>query len=74
MVIVIVEVLLVGSKSPAAISVRISTGERYYFGTAAPVSTKASSLRGRVEGLASMLKLVGLVPALFAEQLSSFFA
>ena len=39
-----------GSKPPAAVSVRISTGERHGFGAAAPLSTMASSLQGRAGG------------------------
>ena len=77
MAIVAVEVLLVGSKPPAAVGVRISKGERHDFGTTAQLSTKTSSLQGRAGGSAFTPKLVELVgPAgtLFAEQLSSCFA
>ena len=50
MILVAVEALPVGSKPPAAVSVRISTGENHGFGTAAPLSTKTSSLRVRAGG------------------------
>ena len=40
---VAVEVLPVGSKSPAAVGEPISKGERHDLGTAAPLSTRASS-------------------------------
>ena len=50
-VLVAVEALPAGSKSLAAVSGRISAGERHDFGTAAPLSTRASSLeQGRVGG------------------------
>ena len=45
---VAVVVLPVGSKPPAAVVERISKGERYDFGAAAPFSTEASSLQERV--------------------------
>ena len=70
MIIVAEEVLPVGSKPPAAISVRISTGERHDFGAVVPMSTKTSSLRGRAGDSAFIPKLVELVgPAwtLFAD-------
>ena len=60
MVIVIVEVLAVESKPPADVSVRISKCERHDFGTAAPISIKTSSLRGRAGGSAFMPKQVEL--------------
>ena len=77
MILIAVKALPAGSTSPAAISVRISTGERQGFGAAAPLSTKMSSLRGRVGGSAFMPKLVELVGptwTLFAEQLPPCFA
>ena len=40
---VAVEVLPVGSKSPAAVGEPISKAERHDLGTAAPISTRASS-------------------------------
>ena len=60
MVIVAVEALPVGSKPPAAVSVRISTGEKHVFGAPAPLSTRVSSLeQGRVVGpMKSSPKLV----------------
>ena len=56
MVLITVEAVRKGSKPPAAVSVRISTGERQSFGASAPVSTRTSSLRGRAEGSLVMLK------------------
>ena len=47
-----------GSKSPAAVGVRNSNGERYDFGAAAPFSTKTLSLQGRAGGSAFKPKLV----------------
>ena len=44
MVSIAVETVPAGSKPPAAVSVRISTGERHGFGTTAPLSTRTSSL------------------------------
>ena len=38
-----VEAVPVGSKPPAAVGVRISTGERHGFGASAPFSTRALS-------------------------------
>ena len=52
---------MAGSKPPAAVSVRVSKGERYRFGAAAPLSAKTSSQRGRAGGSAFMPKLVELV-------------
>ena len=43
MVLIAVEVVPARSKPPAAVSVRISTGERRDFGAAAPLSTKVTS-------------------------------
>ena len=77
MAIIAVEAVPAGSKPPAAVGVRISTGERGRFGAAAPLSTKTSSLRVRAIGLDFMPKLVKLVgPAwtLFEEQISPCFA
>ena len=79
MVLVAAEAVPAGSKSPAAVGVRISKGERHGFGAAAPLSTRASSLeQGRAGGpVKSPPKLVQLVrPAwtLFEEQLSPCFA
>ena len=53
-----VEAVQAVSKSPAAVSVRISTGERQGFRAAALLSTRASSLKGRAGGSAFMPKLV----------------
>ena len=44
MVTIAVEAVPAGSKPPGAVSVRISMGERHGFGSAAPLSTRASSL------------------------------
>ena len=66
-----------GDKSPAAVGVRISKGERHDFGAGALFLTKMSSLQGKAGGSAFTPKLVELVgPAwiLFAEQLSPCFA
>ena len=77
MIIVVVEILPVGSKPPVVVVVRISKGERHGFGAAAPLLTKTPSLQGRAGGSAFTPKLIELFgPAwtLFAEQLSPFFA
>ena len=69
-VLVAVEVLTVGSKPPAAVGVRISKGERHYFGAVAPFSTKPSSLKGRAGGSTFTPKVVELFGpswTLFAE-------
>ena len=50
MVLVAVEAVSAGSRPPAAVSVRISTGERHGFGASAPLLTMASSLQGRAGG------------------------
>ena len=60
MIFVAVEVLPVGSKSPAAVGERISKDGRHDLGAAAPSSTKTSSLLGRSGRLAIMPKLVEL--------------
>ena len=49
MILVAVEALPAGRKSPEAVSVRISTGEKHGFGAEAPLSTKTPSLRERRE-------------------------
>ena len=77
MVFVAVEVLPVGSNSPAAVGVRISEGERHDFGAASPLSTKPSYLRLTAVDSAFMPKLVELVGpvwTLFAEKLFPCFA
>ena len=61
MVLIAEEAMSAGSKPPAAVGVRISTGERHGFGAAAPLSPKTSSQRGTVGGSAFMPKLVELV-------------
>ena len=61
MIVVAIEALPVGSKSPATFSVPIYTGERHGFDAAAPLSSKTSSLRGRAGDSAFMPKLVELV-------------
>ena len=51
MILVAVEVVPTGSKPPATVCVRISTGERHGSGAAAPLSTRASFLvQGRAGG------------------------
>ena len=76
MVLVAVEAVPVESMPPAAVSVRISTGERHSFGAAAPFSIMASSLQQGKAGdsMESSPKLVGHIGStastLFAEQLS----
>ena len=52
MVFLAVEILPVGSKSPAGDVLRISKGERHDLGAAAPFSTTTSSLQGRAGGSA----------------------
>ena len=73
-----VEAGQVGSKPPAAVGVRISTGERHGFGASVLLLSRASSLSiGRAGGLAIMPKLVKLVGpslTLLAEELFPFFA
>ena len=60
MVLVAVEGLSVGSKPPAAVGERIFKGERRDLGTAAPLSTKTSSLQETAGGSAFMPKMVEL--------------
>ena len=77
MVLVAVQAVPARSKPPAAVSVRISKGERHNFGAAAPFLTKMSSLQGRAGGLAftpTLVKLFGPTWTFFAEQLSLSFA
>ena len=51
MVLIAVDAVPVGSKPPAAVRVRISAGERYFFGTTSQLSTRASYLvQGRAGG------------------------
>ena len=45
-----VEAVPAGRKPLATVSVRIFTGNRHGFGATAPLSTRASSLKGRVSG------------------------
>ena len=45
-----VEAVPAGSKPLPAASARIFTGDRHDFGAAAPLSTRASSLKGRARG------------------------
>ena len=66
MVLITVEAVPAGSKLPAAVRVRISTGEKHGFGAAAPLSTRASSLvQGRAGGLVEsspkLVRHIGLV-------------
>ena len=61
MILVAVVALPAGSKSAAAVSVCISTGERHGFDVAASLSTKTSLLRERAGGSAFMPKLFELV-------------
>ena len=61
MILVAVEAVPAGSKSPAAVSVSIPGGERLGFGAVAPLLTKTSSLQRRAGGSAFMPKLVELV-------------
>ena len=58
MVFIAEEAMPAGSEPPAAVRVRITTGERHGFGVAAPLSTKTSSQRGRAADSAFMPKLV----------------
>ena len=80
MILVAVADVPMRSKQPAAVSLRISTGERHGSGAAAPLSTRASSLqqgrvRGSVEPSPKMVRHIGgPASTLFAEQLSPFFA
>ena len=69
MVPVAVEAVPAESKQLAAVSVRLSAGERPGFGASALLSTGTSSLRGRARGLVVMPKLVefvGPASAIFA--------
>ena len=75
MVHVAVGVLPVGSEPPAAVGERISKGERHDLGAAAPLSTRASSLKqGSAEGLVKsspkLAELFGSGSTGFAEKLS----
>ena len=75
---VAVVVLPVANKPPTAVVVRISKGERYNFGAAAPFLTETSSLQGRAGGSTFTPKLVegvfGPAWTLFAGQLSPWIA
>ena len=74
MILVAVQTLPARTKSRAAVSVRISTGERHDFGAAAPLSTTASSLeQGRAgDSVESPPKLVRHIGSglTWAEELS----
>ena len=79
MVLVAVEAVPAGSKPPAAVGVRISKGEKHYFGTAAPLPTRASSLEqgragGRVKSSPKLAEPVGPTWALLVKKLSPYFA
>ena len=74
MVLVAIEAVLAGSKPPAAVSVRISTGERHGFGAAAPLSARASFLqqeiaRGSVGSSPKLVRHIGS-GSTWAEELS----
>ena len=56
-----VEVLLVGTKPPAAVGERISKDRIHDLGAASPPSTKTSSLSGRSGGSASMPKFIEVI-------------
>ena len=66
MILIAVEAVPAGSKPPAAVGVRISTGERHGFGTSAPLSIRVPSLQGRaggsVESSPKLVKFVGPSP------------
>ena len=77
MAFIAVEAVPPGSKPPAAVGVRISTGKRHDFGGSAPLSTKPSSLYiRRAGGSAILLKLAKLVgpSTVLAEELFPRFA
>ena len=79
MVLVAAEAVPAGSKPPAAVSVRISTGNRHDFSTAVPFPTRASSLEqrragGPVESSSKLVRHIGSGSTWFAEQLSPRFA
>ena len=64
MVFVVVVVLPVGSKPPAAVVVRISRGERHALGATEPLSTRASSLEqgsagGPVQSSPKLVEQIG---------------
>ena len=74
-ILIAVEAVPAGSKPPAAVGVRISTGEIHGFGASAPLSTRASPTDSSgAGGSAIMLKLAKLVgsPSTLAEELSPF--
>ena len=76
MVLVAVEAVPERSKLSAAVGVRISTGETHNFGAVAPLSTRASSLKGRAGGSAfvpKMIELVGPLSTFLAEEPSPFY-
>ena len=75
MVHVAVEVSPVGGKSPAAAVVRVSKGEKHDLGAAAPLSTRASSLKegsagGKVQSSPKMVEHIGSGSTRLAKQLS----
>ena len=76
MILVAVKTLPVGIKPPGAVSMRISTGERYGFVTAAPLFTRASSLEqgkagGPVKFPPKLVRQIGSVST-YAEDVSPF--
>ena len=59
------------SKPSTVVGVHISTGDRHVSGTAAPLSTKMSSLPQRVGGstvMPELVELVGPASTLFAKE------
>ena len=71
MVFIAVKAVPTISNPSVTVGVRISTVDRYVSGAASPLSTKTSSLPGRVGGSAVMpelVKLVGRASTFFAEQ------
>ena len=66
MVFIVVETVPAGSKLLVAVRVGISAGERHGFGTAVPLSTRASSLEqgragGPVESSSKLVRRIGSV-------------
>ena len=79
MVLFAVEVEPAGSKSPADVGVRIFKGERQDFGAAAPLPTRASSLKqvragDLLKSSPKLVELFGWARTIFAEQLSPYLA
>ena len=75
---IIGEAVPVGSRPPAAVRVRISTGERHGFSVLAPSPTRTSSQQGRAggsgESAPKLVSHIGSGSTLFTEKVSPCFS